>query len=117
MMDAHIHHQGSSRQPTPLQVELAATAWARLRGLLGRRGPNPGQGLWIRPCNSVHCCFMRFAIDVLYLDSAGTILRVRHHLRPWRFSAYWRAASVLELAAGECRRLNIQPGDRLQCNA
>jgi uncharacterized membrane protein (UPF0127 family) len=58
---------------------------------------------------------MRFAIDVLYLDAEQRIIHIRHELGPWRFSACWRAHSVIELAAGECRRLNIKPGDSLRC--
>ncbi|WP_313220506.1 DUF192 domain-containing protein [Stutzerimonas nitrititolerans] len=116
-MNAQVIHRQPGRAPTPLRLEHAATPWSRLRGLLGRRGLAAASGLWISPCNSVHCCFMRFAIDVLYLDGEQRILHIRHALRPWRFSACWRARSVVELAAGECRRLNIQPGDRLQCNA
>lgn len=109
-----IHRAGGA---TPLHLERAATAWARLRGLLGRRTLTAAHGLWLHPCNSVHCCFMRFAIDVLYLDAEQHILHIRHDLRPWRFSTCWGAASVVELATGECRRLNIKPGDRLQCDA
>lgn len=115
-MDAHICHQAGNRCTTQLNLELAQTTWSRLCGLLGRRELETGHGLWIRPCNSVHCCFMRFTIDVLYLDRSGHVLRIRHSLKPWRFSAHWRAASVLELAGGECRRLNIEPGDRLLCD-
>lgn len=116
-MNAQIIHQQSGRAPTALYLEHAATPWSRLRGLLGRRGLAAANGLWIRPCNSVHCCFMRFAIDVLYLDGEQRILHIRHALRPWRFSACWRAHSVIELAAGECRRLNIECGDSLQCES
>ncbi len=115
-MNAHVCHQATSRHTTPLHLEQAQTARARLRGLLGRHELKAGHGLWIQPCNSVHCCFMRFAIDVLYLDRSGHILHIHHNLKPWRFSIYWSATSVLELAAGECRRLNIEPGDRLQCD-
>ena len=114
-MNAHIVHQAGGT--TSLRLERAATLWARLRGLLGRRGLGAGEGLWITPCNSVHCCFMQFAIDVLYLDAERRILAIRHELRPWRFSACWRAHSVIELAAGECRRLHIQPGDSLRCES
>lgn len=114
-MNAQVTHRVAGRVPTALQLERAATPWTRLRGLLGRRGLPAGQGLWISPCNSVHCCFMRFAIDVLYLDAEQRILEIRHDLRPWRFSICWRARSVVELAAGECRRLHIEPGDNLRC--
>ncbi|MGE8497160.1 MAG: DUF192 domain-containing protein [Pseudomonas sp.] len=114
-MKAQVIHQATGRAPTPLQLDRAATPWTRLRGLLGRSGLAPAHGLWISPCNSVHCCFMGFAIDVIYLDADQRILEIRHDLRPWRFSACWRARSVIELAAGECRRLHIEPGDSLTC--
>jgi uncharacterized membrane protein (UPF0127 family) len=60
---------------------------------------------------------MHFAIDVLYLDAEQRIIHIRHELGPWRFSVCWRAHSVIELAAGECRRLNIKPGDSLRCES
>lgn len=98
-----------------LDLEIAERFWPRTRGLLGRRSLRQRWGLWIRPCNSVHCCFMRFSIDVLYLDAQHNVIAIRHRLRPWRWSVCWRAKSVIELAAGECRRLGIQAGDRIQC--
>jgi uncharacterized membrane protein (UPF0127 family) len=114
-MQTQVFHRDPQRLPTPLRLASANTAWSRLRGLLGSKGLAPAQGLWIRPCNSVHCFFMGFAIDVIYLDAEQRILHIRHRLRPWGVSAHWSARSVVELAAGECRRLQIEPGDRLQC--
>lgn len=115
MIRVEVLHQRPQQQPTALELQPADTAWRRCRGLVGYLSLAPAHGLWIRPCNSVHCCFMRFSIDVIYLDREDRILRIRHRLRPWRFSLCWRARSVIELAAGECRRLAIQPGDRIQC--
>lgn len=112
-----IIHQASDRSPTPLQLRQAASWLARLRGLLGCRSLSAGEGLWIRPCNSVHSCFMRFPIDVLYLDREQRVMDIRHDLAPWRMSACWRAHSVVEMAAGEVRRLGIQTGDLLQCDS
>lgn len=108
-----LHADG--RAPTGLQLRLADNAWLRLRGLLGRPCPAPAEGLWIRPCNAVHSAFMGYPIDLLYLDAQQRVLRVRETLKPWRVDLHWPAVSVIELAAGECRRLHIQPGDRLQC--
>lgn len=99
----------------PLILESADRLWPRLKGLLGRRGLCPTEGLWLKPCNSVHCLFMRFSIDVLYLDSAQRIISIRTHLKPWQLSLCWRANSVIELAAGECQRLRITIGDQIQC--
>jgi uncharacterized membrane protein (UPF0127 family) len=85
----------------------------RLRGLLGRRGLERGEGLLIRPSGSVHTWCMRFAIDVVLLDRDLTVLKVVAELRPWRVAAARGAKAVLELRAGECERLALRPGDVL----
>ena len=56
---------------------------------------------------------MRFPIDVVFLDSERRIVAVRRALRPWRLARAKAAASVLELAAGECDRLELAEGDVL----
>ena len=67
------------------------TAWTRSKGLLGRSGLDPDEGLWIQPTGSIHMWFMRFAIDVVYADKRGarSEARPRHpsvaHVGvPWR---------------------------------
>src|SRR6188508_770896 len=95
------------------RCEVADTILARMRGLLGRRGLPGGQGLFIEPTWSVHTWFMRFPIDVVFLDRDLTVLKIRRHMGPWRMAARFRARSVLELASGECDRLRLEVGDRL----
>lgn len=107
-----IHADGSQQ---PLALEQAISLWPRLKGLLGRNRLPPAQGIWLKPCNSVHCLFMRFSIDVLYLDAAQRIIAIRADLKPWQLSLCWPAKSVVELAAGECQRLSITIGDQIQC--
>ncbi|MGP1615893.1 MAG: DUF192 domain-containing protein, partial [Pollutimonas bauzanensis] len=59
--------------------------------------------------------FMRYPIDIAYLDSQGTVTRCVASLRPWRASVGGRlAAHVLELPAGSLRSLRIRPGHRLE---
>jgi uncharacterized protein len=93
--------------------QIADGFFRRGRGLLGRTDLPRGQGMLIRPTWSVHTAFMRFAIDVVFLDEELTVLKVARRLRPWRAAARWRAHSALELPAGECERLGIDVGDRL----
>ena len=101
-------------QDPPLHVEVADTFFARFCGLMGRRELPEGQGLLIAPCSSVHMCFMRFSIDVLYLDKDYRILKVVSHLRPWfGMSICFKAWGVLELPEGTAERLGIQEGMRL----
>jgi len=92
---------------------LADTMWARLRGLMGRRALGRGEGLLLRPSGSVHTCFMRFSIDVVFLDRELEVLAVSAAVRPWRVRACRGARAVLELPAGEADRVGVEPGDRL----
>ena len=96
-----------------MDVVVADSYWARLRGLLGRSGLEPGEGLLLRPANSIHTAFMRFAIDVVFLDQDLTVLDVVEGVPPWRVKARRDARAVLELGAGEAARQGIVPGDCL----
>ena len=91
---------------------LARRALERLRGLLGRSSLPEGEGLVIEPCTSIHTFFMRFPIDVLFLDAQGRVLRAIAALGPWRATRiYPRAARVAELPAGTLLRTGTAEGD------
>lgn len=94
-------------------AELAVTSASRRRGLLGRDGLDPGAALIIAPCNSVHTFFMRFAIDVVYVDRAGRVRKIVRALRPWRISAAMFAYAVIEFGAGSLDGRDVVRGDRL----
>ena len=89
---------------------LAETPFARMRGLLGRSGLSSGEGLLLRPAGSVHTAFMRFAIDVVFLDRDLRVLKVASDLAPWRTAACRGARAALELPAGEANRQGLRPG-------
>jgi uncharacterized membrane protein (UPF0127 family) len=91
----------------------ADTPLARMRGLLGRKELPRGEGMLLRPAASVHTAFMRFPIDVVFVDGAGRVLDIAHSVRPWRAIACRGAKAVVELAAGECSRRDLEPGDEL----
>lgn len=95
------------------RCEMADTALRRMRGLLGRSGLEPGEGILLKPAPGIHTWFMRFAIDAVFVDEQLEVVGVREDLGPWRFARARGARSVLELAAGETRRLGIGTGDRL----
>ena len=83
------------------RVGVADTRATRAVGLLSRTGLEPGEALWIVPSRGVHTCGMRFAIDVLALDQAGTVIDCVSNLKPWRLRLPRRGtAGVLELPAG-----------------
>ncbi|MGN6379965.1 MAG: DUF192 domain-containing protein [Gaiellales bacterium] len=95
------------------QGELAITAWTRTKGLLGRSGLEPDQGLWIQPTNSIHMLFMRFPIDVVYAAADGRVLKLVRGIRPWRMSMCRGAKVALELPVGAIERSGVSVGDHL----
>jgi uncharacterized membrane protein (UPF0127 family) len=92
---------------------VADSPWSRMRGLLGRRGLESGEGLLLRPAGSVHTFFMRFPIDVVFLSRDGEVLKVAGALPAWRTAGARRAKAALELAADEAERREIRVGTRL----
>lgn len=96
------------------RLEIADSGRKRSKGLLGRDGLGPGEGLWIVPCESVHTFFMQFAIDLVYLDRNNKVRKVRSAVPPWRLSACLSAHSVVELPAGTVVQTETQRGDLLQ---
>jgi uncharacterized membrane protein (UPF0127 family) len=98
----------------PLTLRIPAHFTSRLRGLMLAPRLADTEGLLLTRCNSVHSAFMRQTIDVIYLDRSDRVVRCVPMLTPWRISASWGAAQVLELAVGSIARFEILPGDRLQ---
>jgi len=82
-------------------LAVADTLFTRLKGLLGKSTLPAGEGLWIKPCNSIHTFGMKFPIDVVFLDKGKHVVGVAKALRPNRVSRiYSGASSVIELPAG-----------------
>ena len=94
-------------------VDVADTSEKRRRGLLKHERLGPGEGLWITPCESVHTFFMKFPIDLVYLDKQKKVRKVRNAVPAWRLSACLSAHSILELPAGTVERTGTRPGDEL----
>jgi uncharacterized membrane protein (UPF0127 family) len=93
------------------RCRLAYSSVARMRGLLGRSGLEPGESMLFRPAGSIHMLFMRFAIDAVFCDRDLVVLKVVPGLRPWRMASQRRAKVVIELAEGAAA--SVHPGDRL----
>ena len=83
-------------------------------GLMFRRALEPGQGMWIVPCNGIHMFFMRFPVDAVFLDRESRVVRLCPNLAPWRVvPMVFGAHSVLELPAGTVGDLDLHQGERL----
>ena len=92
---------------------MAESGLARMRGLLGRVELPAGSGMLIDASPSVHMFFMRFAIDVVFVDRDRKVVRVVEQLRPWRVARARRAAAALELSAGAAASAGVHVGDTL----
>jgi len=102
------------------QLEVAAGMAEKSRGLLGRDGLAPGTGMLFEggkfpPLMWMHMFFMRFAIDIVFLDKAGRVRRINHSLKPWRVSSMvFGARHAMELEAGAAARSGTIEGDLLE---
>ena len=103
-----------SRRLLVARAGVARTTRQRITGLLGRRGLGEHEGLVILDCRAIHTCFMRFAIDAMFVDRAWGVVAIHHALPPWRFTwVAWKAHAVIELPAGTVERAGIRVGDHL----
>lgn len=92
---------------------MPRSSFAQARGLLGRSGLDPGSGMLIDSAPPVHTFFMRFPIDVVFLDRDWTVVGVRSGVRPWRLAGARGAVAALELAEGAAAESGVQEGDVL----
>jgi uncharacterized membrane protein (UPF0127 family) len=99
-------------------ARVARSYWSRLVGLLGKPSLPAGEALVIEPCTSVHTAFMRFAIDVLYVDPSRRVVKSVADLKPFRASGVLRGrCSVVELPSGAIAASKTAPGDQLSFDA
>lgn len=95
-------------------IRLAENFLERLKGLMFIKEMKGFDGLLIKNCNSVHNCFVRFPIDVVFVDNEFKIVKILRNFRPWRFSwMYFKAKHALELPAGTVGN-EIREGDILE---
>jgi uncharacterized membrane protein (UPF0127 family) len=94
-------------------VRLAESMWDRFWGLMGRKGLPEQAGVLIRPCSSIHTAFMRFPIDVVFLDRSLKVVKVSAAVKPFRAAIAGGAHSALELNAGAAERARVEKGDQL----
>jgi uncharacterized protein len=94
------------------QVLIADSYFKRLRGLLGKKQLQPGEGLLLTKVSSVHCFFMKFTIDVVYLNAEMVVTGIET-LPPWRIGKMVRGTKhTLELEEGKAQS-RIKRGDTL----
>lgn len=93
-------------------VRIARSVWSRFWGLMGKKELSAGQGLLIDPCSSIHMFFMRFPLDVVFLDREMRAVKVVRGIKPWRMALGGGGKKALELAAGAAE--GVEAGDQLR---
>lgn len=94
---------------------LADNFGSRLKGLLGKKGLEKGEALMLVPCNAIHTMGMRFAIDTIFIDKKGAVLKIYPDLRPNKPGVKVLGAyAVIEITSGAAHDLNIEPGMELK---
>ena len=85
----------------------------RLAGYMFRTHPHQ-TGFLFEPAPAIHTFFMRFRLDVVFIDGDCRIIKIYRDLAPWRHTAFFfRARRTLELPAGQFPT-EIQEGDTLE---
>lgn len=94
-------------------VRIADDAWSRMVGLLNCKSLSEGESLLIEPCNSIHTFFMKFNIDILFLDKNFKVVKVFRDMPPWRITRpYFSVKRVVEASANSFSK--IKAGDQLE---
>jgi uncharacterized membrane protein (UPF0127 family) len=94
-------------------LRIADNFVSRFRGLMGIKSLPNNSGLWITPCNSVHCFFMRIPIDVVFLNKENQVVHISKNMKPWSISPIIRKAkSVVEVNADSLSKV-LEIGDQL----
>ena len=99
------------------QAKLASSFWQRLRGLMFRKTIGVEEGLIFYQAGSIHTCFMRFAIDVVFADRDLKVVKLYSELKPWRLAGALLSHMTLELPAGKIAAAGVAVGDILELKA
>ncbi len=108
---ADAEYPSGLSEPLLTDIKIAESFIQKLTGLVFRKKILANEGLLFQDCNSIHTLWMRFSLDVVFLDSDNRVLRVFRELKPFRFTPVVRESSkVLEIKAGISSKLGIKEG-------
>lgn len=87
----------------------------RLKGVIGKSEMDENQALCIRPCNSIHMMFMKFSIDVIFLDASNRVIAMLENFKPWKVSKIIkRSKVVIEMPVYSIKMKNIKLDDTIK---
>jgi uncharacterized membrane protein (UPF0127 family) len=98
-------------------VELANTYIKRVVGLMFRKSLDGALvfDMGRETYDGIHMLFVRFPIDVLFLDAEKKIVDAKARVRPWVGTAFPRSwfRYAVELPAGSVEKFSLDVGERL----
>ena len=98
------------------EVIRADSLFTRMFGLMGKKDFPRSTAMWFTKCNAIQTCFMRFAIDCVFVDSTGKVIKIYHGIKPWRMTQFVsNATDAIEMVAGLAKEKNVNEGDILEC--
>jgi uncharacterized membrane protein (UPF0127 family) len=112
--EAWVLRNARNRRVLASRIEPAFDSSSRRRGLLGRSELPDGTAMVLAPCNSIHMFFMRFAIDVVFVNRTGEVVKTYPLVRPWRIRLAARGFAAVELPEGTIDRTDTRTADRLE---
>ena len=94
---------------------MADTFFPRMIGLLNRKFLKEGEGLVITSCQQIHMIFMRFPIDVIFVNKTHKVVGLVRNIQPFSLSPiFWKASFVIELPIAAIEKSQTQLGDILE---
>lgn len=96
------------------EMKIASGFFDKLIGLMFRSKMNGFDCLLIKHCKSIHTCFMRYPIDVIFVNKKFEVIKIIEQMKPWRFTRlFFTAAHVFELYGGSVEN-KVKVGDKLE---
>ncbi|MBK6675003.1 MAG: DUF192 domain-containing protein [Proteobacteria bacterium] len=102
-----------NRRRLAMHVHICESSIERGRGLLFRRRPDQRTAYLLRRCSAVHTIGMAYALDIVFCNGTGRILRIVRDLRPFRLVRHPEAAQVWEVASGVAAKWGWRVGDEI----
>jgi uncharacterized membrane protein (UPF0127 family) len=97
------------------KAKMADSFLKRLVGLMGKSELEEEACLVITPCSSIHTFFMKFSIDVVFIDKGCKVVKLIRGVGPQKMVMPVRGAhSVVEFDSRNEMTYGIEEGDVLK---
>ena len=97
------------------EVKIADNFISRTIGLISKKEILEPEGLLIKPCCSIHTFFMKFDIDVLFVNRKNEIIALYENVKPWKIlPIHLTSQYVVELPTGIISSKQIFKGNILK---